>query len=929
MRIRVLIFSGAVTSFLFGNTSAETAKTIPWNQLGAEVAKQSGGKGLAVSELWNGYRLECRMQDLQAEVTMSGVKIISTSKSEGGGSFTIRPCGLGRAELMKKLPGVADWMNMKDGVVKVSRGKVVEEYTSSGDGIRQDFVVSERPRGTGKLVLGVAIKGATAKKMNEEIRLKLESGRNLVYHDLSVTDAAGKTLAASFANVNNSNITIVVDDRNASYPVHIDPTITDADWVSMGHVPGVNGTVKALIADISGNLYVGGSFSVAGGAIANNIAKWDGNTWSALGSGTNGTVNALVFDDSGSLYVGGSFTTAGAATVNNIAKWDGSTWSAVGSGLNGTINALTVDTFQNLYAGGFYPVSIVRWNGNAWSAVGGGLDINSVVRALAIDSYGNLYAGGTFSMAGARTAFNIAKWNGVWSALFLGPDTLGISGTDGGVYALVVDDSNNLYAGGAFTHVTGKGSSHISKWNGSTWSALSSGTNSTVNALAVDYSGNLYAGGEFTDAGGAATSKMAKWGNNTWSILGSGTNGNVNKLVLDRAGRLFAGGDFTCIGGTAANRVAEWDGSGWSALGSGFTSTVYDLAVDRSGNLYACGSFGYYVVKWDGSTWATVGAMNCPIYKLTVDNYDNLYAAGYFDIAGGIAAYHIAKWDGIGWSAMDIGLRVWIYALTSDSLGNIYAGGLPGINVAGVSKWNGTTWDTLGVAKFGAVTTIGVDNSGNLYAGGNFDTIGGVYVPGGIAKWDGSSWSSLGSVGSGINYQPKALAVDDLGILYAGGYMTTAGGVAANHIAQWNGSSWSPLGSGTNDIINTLVVDGTSSNLYAGGAFTIAGGKVSAYIAQCMLTGTAVKPARGGDISRHFLTYDTRTGLMHFQLKSPTEISYRIYSLSGRSVFYASEKMGAGDHSMRINATCLPRGTYIVHCKAGDEAIRFRMVVDR
>ena len=37
------------------------------------------------------------------------------------------------------------------------------------------------------------------------------------------------------------------------------------------------------------NLYAGGEFTIAGGVTANYIAKWDGNAWSALGSGMNGS----------------------------------------------------------------------------------------------------------------------------------------------------------------------------------------------------------------------------------------------------------------------------------------------------------------------------------------------------------------------------------------------------------------------------------------------------------------------------------------------------------------------------------------------------------------------------------------------------------------------------------------------------------------
>ena len=64
------------------------------------------------------------------------------------------------------------------------------------------------------------------------------------------------------------------------------------------------------------------------------IAKWNGSSWSALGSGMNNSVNSLVFDDSGNLYAVGSFLFAGGVYARYVAKWDGNNWSALGSGTN-------------------------------------------------------------------------------------------------------------------------------------------------------------------------------------------------------------------------------------------------------------------------------------------------------------------------------------------------------------------------------------------------------------------------------------------------------------------------------------------------------------------------------------------------------------------------------------------------------------------
>src|SRR5262249_53599723 len=117
----------------------------------------------------------------------------------------------------------------------------------------------------------------------------------------------------------------------------------DAFWDARFHGRGVNGTVFAVTVDGSGNMYVGGGFSTAGSALASWIARWDGTTWSAVGSGLNGAVRALAADAAGNVYAGGDFTIAGAVSASHVARWDGTAWAALGSGLVNTVYALAVD----------------------------------------------------------------------------------------------------------------------------------------------------------------------------------------------------------------------------------------------------------------------------------------------------------------------------------------------------------------------------------------------------------------------------------------------------------------------------------------------------------------------------------------------------------------------------------------------------------
>ncbi len=737
----------------------------------------------------------------------------------------------------------------------------------------------------------------------------------------------------------------VFDDGSGSGPaLYAGGDITTAGMVSVGRIAkwdgsswsalgtGMGGDIQPTVValtvfdDGSGGgpaLYAGGRFTTAGGVTVNRIAKWNGSLWSALGSGMDGTVLALTVYDDGSgdgpaLYAGGAFTTAGGVTANRIAKWDGTSWSALGTGMNNTVSTLTVfdDGSGNgpaLYAGGSFTTAggvtvnrIAKWDGTSWSPLGDGM--NSLVEALTVFDDGSgsgpsLYAGGGFSSAGGVTANRIARWDGSsWSALSAGMNTW--------VLALVVYDDGSgfgpaLYAGGEFTEVGGvPGASRIAKWDGSSWSALGTGmsgvpTSSVLDLIVYnDGSGSgpaLCAGGSFTIAGDVETGRIAKWDGSSWSVLGREVNGLVSALNVfdDNAGSdstLYVGGTFTTAGGKGASRIAKWDGSSWSTLGSGVKGgsrpevsalTVFD---DDSGSgpvLIAGGQFTYAggvaannIARWDGFSWSALGTgMNHDVRALTVFDDGSgsgpaLYAGGLFTIAGGVKANYIAKWNGSSWSALGEGMNYDVYAFTVFDDGNgggpaLYAGGFfttaGAVTVNRVARWDGSSWSALGTGISGGfqtrvrALTVFDDGSGSgpaLYAGGEFTTAGDETVNR-IAKWTGSLWSALGA---GMTNRINGLTVFDDGsgngpALYAGGAFNAAGGAAANGIAKWNGSSWSALGSGMNGEVAALTIfnDGLSNApvLYAGGNFTTAGGVLSSRMARWEGCSLASEPCPG------------------------------------------------------------------------------------
>ena len=829
-------------------TSVERA--IPFDQLGTEADKSGAASNTrSITPTKDGATLDAMMQDLQAEATQEGLWLTSVADEDvaAPNRFRVRAVAVGRDEAAARpflrLPSTGR-VQATEAMASWVRPGLIEEYTVSTDGVRQDFVVLERPQGfvggKGRMVVELEVTDARAEAASYGAKLiEGETGRELAYSRLKVTDAGGRELAAHMEVPAPNRLRLVVADEGATYPVRIDPTFSDADWLSMGGIPGANNLLLSMVVDPSGNLFVGGSFTEIGEVQASRIAKWDGSDWSALGSGANNPVDSLAVDG-GMLYAGGGFTTMGGVTVNRVARWDGTTWTALGSGTDGQVLAL-VASGGNLYAGGVFTTaggvtvnSIAKWDGSAWSALGSGMSDGGfpIVYSLALWE-GELYAGGIFSAAGGVSASRIAKWNGSgWSALG--------SGASGTVRALAADETN-LYVGGDFTMAGGINANRIARWDGDAWAALGSGMNNSVNALAVG-GGGVYAGGSFTTAGGVTVSRVSRWDGGSWNALAFGVSSTVRALAVD-GGNLYAGGSFTAVGDVLANFVAKWDSSEWSALGRALDGQVSALAVS-GGNIYAAGAFtmaggvtANRVAKWDGNLWTPLGSgIDGPVFALAV-NGTSLYAGGEFTVAGGVTANRVAQWNGAAWSALGTGVGATVNALAVNG-NDLYVGGnfgsAGGISANYIAKWNGAEWSALGSGmaggfSFTTVNALAVDG-GTVFAGGRFTSAGGVSANY-VAKWNGSVWSALGD---GMNDEVHALALNGTE-LYAGGQFTMADGMSASRIARWNGSAWNPLGSGVGGgsgfpIVSALAVGGRA--LYVGGTFTTAGGVPANYVAK-------------------------------------------------------------------------------------------------
>ncbi len=312
--------------------------------------------------------------------------------------------------------------------------------------------------------------------------------------------------------------------------------------------------------------------------------------WDVLGppdaAGTYTDVRAIVEDDT-YVYVGGVFSNFdNIANADSIVRWhkQDQVWSALDVGLTVGVLALAIAPNGDLYIGGQFLNAggiaaadyITRWDGTNFNAVGvpntGAAAITNVL-TLVFDHGGDLFIGGNFlNWADIANADFIARWDGTsYSALSTGADAL--------ILALALGIDNEVFVGGNFLNIGGVAANRIASWNGTAFSALGSGVADLVNVIAVREDGIVFLGGQFQMAGGAQANFIASWNGTAFSPLGDGMNNNVLSLSIGPDEVLYASGQFTIAGGIdLADRAARWNNFTWAHL---------DLDLPGSPNVFA------------------------------------------------------------------------------------------------------------------------------------------------------------------------------------------------------------------------------------------------------------------------------------------------------------------------------------------------------
>ena len=278
-------------------------------------------------------------------------------------------------------------------------------------------------------------------------------------------------------------------------------------WRALG-----NGEVIGIVRDVlvrrDGSIAICGELGLRGRGVA--FAQWDGATWSAVGGPVTGVGFAMLEDAEGRLWLGGDLDRAGATSLRNLARLDGEVWSAAGA-FDNRVTALVIDR-GTMYAGGLFDVvdthasyGLARLDADGWRPFGG-VDAFGYVTVLASHPTLGLLVGGDYVSIGDEPIASLAAWDGQrWTSLGA------LEGANGPAFvSALAPYRDGVFVAGGFERAGGVSAARVAWFDGTTWYPLGAGLDDHAETLLVE-GDTLWVGGPFTSAGGRPSSGVAAW----------------------------------------------------------------------------------------------------------------------------------------------------------------------------------------------------------------------------------------------------------------------------------------------------------------------------------------------------------------------------------------------------------------------------------
>ena len=220
--------------------------------------------------------------------------------------------------------------------IDYDRGALIEWYVNDARGIEQGFTLLGPPsRGATfePVVLELGVTGTLdgVARGNTVEFTSPDGSFALSYGQLVAVDADGHALPVRL-DLQQATIRIVVDDRNARYPLVVDPLTFHPVWsVDSGQAASGFGNSVACAGDVNGDGY---DDALVGAPAYTNGETWEGRAYLYLGSASGLATTPSWITEGNQAYASHGTTVAGAGDVNGDGYGDvlvgAATWGGAG-----------------------------------------------------------------------------------------------------------------------------------------------------------------------------------------------------------------------------------------------------------------------------------------------------------------------------------------------------------------------------------------------------------------------------------------------------------------------------------------------------------------------------------------------------------------------------------------------------------------------
>ncbi len=229
-----------------------------------------------------------RAHGFRSFFTEPGVRLVPRLETEAAWEWGLEWVGYGRANAMGPVPAAT--LSPQGSRIEYRRGALTEWYVNTPKGLEQGFELPAPPEGgDGPVLLQLALMGSLHPVVSQDGQsidfLSIEGARVLRYAELHVTDARESVVPArmeGFADGSGHGIRLVVDDRDAVYPLLVDPVaVTPIFTAESDQATAEMGKSVGTAGDVNGDGY---SDLIVGAPFYDNGQTDEGRAYVYLGS---------------------------------------------------------------------------------------------------------------------------------------------------------------------------------------------------------------------------------------------------------------------------------------------------------------------------------------------------------------------------------------------------------------------------------------------------------------------------------------------------------------------------------------------------------------------------------------------------------------------------------------------------------------------